>query len=177
MNISKRKAFGIAILTILVSSGFIDHVAAHYTTSPAPSEVDPYGMVARYKKDLEKIQSDAQAQDFFYNHVKDEFGLSKDLMDFVNQLAGGTYTKQIELLSKVTRDKMEKAGLIYPYLRYKEHLLSQTQIQSTALNNVTEYMKTIGKGLTYLSLASDIKDAIAGDDEAKLKSVAGTFKL
>jgi hypothetical protein len=65
----------------------------------------------------------------------------------------------------------------HPYLRYKEHLLTQTQIQFTALNNVTEYMKTIGKGLTYLSLASDIKDAIAGDDEAKLKSVAGTFKL
>jgi hypothetical protein len=126
----------------------------------------------RFSADIEKIEAQEQANQFFWTHVKDEFGLTVDLMQFLQDLNGGAFTEQIDFLMKVPKWEWKPlAGNIENVQR----LVSKNQF--TALNNVTNYADKISKGLKYYSLCSEIVKAYNGDDRAKLKSLHTMFEI
>ena len=66
---------------------------------------DIHSLTNRYKSELDKLKNREEGQEFFWTHVKDEYGLTDNLFTFTNALAGGQFTEQIEYIMSVPEQR------------------------------------------------------------------------
>jgi hypothetical protein len=133
----------------------------------------------RFSAYIEKIEAEEQANQFFWTHVKSEYGLTENILQFLVDLNGGAYTEQVDFLMTVPVQKWNPnigyGGWGAYEIENVKKLVGKNQY--TAFNNVSNYASKISKGLKYYSLCSSIIKAIQGDDAARLKSLHTTFEI
>lgn len=138
-------------------------------------------IIEDYSEELEKIQQKRDAEDFFWTHVKDEFGMTENVLNFINDLRGGTYVRQIEYIQNVPVQKWNPNAGYGGWGRYDrgnvQRIVSKNVGGTTALNNVFGIVGKISWGLKIYGLGSDIIKALNGDDKAKLNSIKTTFDI
>ncbi len=129
------------------------------------------------RKEVQKINSDTAAKQFFDAHSQ-AFGISKTMLDFLHNMSGGEYVKQVEAIMSVPVQKwnMHK-GLMggYDIIKVKQ-IVNQNQSVSIT-SRINKAAGHAANGLAVISIMMDIRAGLNGDDTAKLKAVGGTVEL
>ncbi|MBD3179780.1 MAG: hypothetical protein GF417_09325 [Candidatus Latescibacteria bacterium] len=129
------------------------------------------------KDGAQQIGSNSAAKDFFLANTK-AFGLSKTTFDFIDKFSGGSYTKQIEAIMTIPKQKWDMhIGLMGGY-RIEE---VRDIVNKNSRVNITSRMSTgmshIANGLSVISIMRDIKAGLDGNDIKKLSAIEGTVNL
>src|SRR6056297_1948554 len=98
---------------ITIASAFMLIVTTYSIQPAALHGQDIHSLTNRYKSELDKLKNKEEGEEFFWTHVKDEFGMTDNLLTFTNALAGGQYTEQIEYVMSVPVQRWNMAGWGY----------------------------------------------------------------
>ncbi|NHZ86042.1 MAG: hypothetical protein GWP19_09190, partial [Planctomycetia bacterium] len=139
---------------------------------------DNYLRNPKINSEVRKLSSNAMARQVFEDN-KTSFGVTNDVISFLNNLTGGQYVKQIEIIQNIPTQKwnMNFGGGwgAYEIKNVKKIVSANRSVP------VTSRIATVGgnvmNALGVLSVAIDIWDGINGDNAAKLKAIAGTESL
>ena len=158
------------VLVILVVLGSTTHLWA---------DVDFERITAKFKKELQVIDTKSEAGGVFKAHASEWFGISKDVFGFVNDLSGGTYAKEIKYLVELPNWKY---NFVDPWslkvIRMKDYMTVTGAVQTDYLHaKISSAAGYVGMGLTVYSLASDIYKGLEGDDKAKISAIKSSYSL
>ena len=132
-----------------------------------------------FRPEIERIQSDEDIRKLFMTDIKDEFGMTEDLMSFLLDLNKGAFTEQISFIMTVPVQKWNPMGGPDGWGAYElknvQRLVNKNS--TTAYVNVSNYINIISKGLKAYGLLSNMIEAYNGNDEAKLKSIYEASEL
>ena len=141
--------------------------------SVATAAPDPHSLADRYKSSLQQMRSEDDIVQFVTKNVAPDFGLASSLVSFSENLAGGSYTKQIEQLTNMPRMKWNGDwGMLGRYELEDMQRIVNKNVQVPVTERITPVLGQLGEGLAALSLVNDMVDAINGNDKAKISAIA-----
>ncbi len=140
-------------------------------------EYDPNSYLGNSKiiGEVRKLESNMMARKVFEDN-KNSFGVTNDILSFINGLSGGQYSTQIQIIQSVPTQKwnMNMGGGWGAYEIKNVKKLVNSNVQVNTTSRIAAAGTNIMYGLGALSIAIDIWDGINGDNGAKLKAIAGT---
>ncbi len=171
----KRKS---AIRRYITASIWLAVVILSATGSPA-EDFDPDRVLSipDIREGAKKIQNNSEAKDLFLTHSK-AFGVSKTIFDFIDKFSGGHYTKNVQAIMDVPKQKWDMhIGLMGGYRIEKVREIVNTNRRVPITSRLAPAMTNISNGLQVISIMRDIKAGIEGDDMKKLSAIEGTVNL
>ncbi len=146
----------------------------------AAQEFDPDSILqnARFKADLQKMKSDAEAQQAITTHGNQAFGFTKTVFDFAAALAGGDYTEQIDdIMNMPVQQWNANRGMYGSYELVNVQQTIRRNQSSSLFGSMKDNMSNLALGLSVYSIMKDVSAGYNGDNSAKLKAVKGTYDV
>lgn len=136
---------------------------------------DYYLNIPKIKREILRIESNTLARQTFMDNAG-TFGISNNLLGFINNLSGGNYATQIDMIQNVPTQKWK------PLLRGSGSIKTVRKIvNSNTRYPVTSRLAVIGSKVTNalgaVAVYADVIDAMNGNNRAKLKALYGTLEL
>jgi len=127
---------------------------------------------------LKSIRDEDAASKAFEQHGVRAFGISNQLVGFLNELAGGQYTTQIRKIMDVPVQQWNaNRGMYgsYDIVNVKQWV-NQNQT-SSLFGRVQTTMGHVATAVSCIQVGRDIAKGLQGDDPSKLNALHGTYNV
>ncbi len=167
----KTRFFGMLLAGVLL---------AFALPGTAANEFDPDSLLRNptFKDEIEKIQTDAEAQASILNHSTSSFGITKTIFDFAAEVAGNNYTEQIKAIMDTPVQQWNPSrGLQGSYDIVNVKRIVQQNQTTSLFGRVKDDMGNLATAVSIYSVMKDAYAAYNGNDVSKLKAVKGTYDV
>lgn len=158
-----------AMRNILVTAGFFLFLLPALALGRAP-QLDTF--LKTHSDPLKALTSEEETAAYLSTHLLDAYGNVSALVGFIDSLAGGSYPAASDALVQEKLLRQYLAGASPAQARRLSSLISDIRAGEPLTANINRQMTRLGNILTAYTLASDIVQALSGQDEARIKALA-----